>query len=125
MWGKRGIAESLRTFSPHRGNGFNWHVWSDAESLDDGALLSDGRKAVWLQENGLLTAAAVVNDSMMAWTWRAVPASPYRLNLIALTEMTLEYFRMADEIVIPRAGAPYQHAIETRRFAGKPGVTSP
>jgi hypothetical protein len=123
MWGKSGIAESLRTFPPHRGNGFNWHVWSDAESLDDGALLSDGRKAVWLQENGLLTAAAVVNDSMMAWTWRPVPASPYRLNLIALTEMTLEYFRMADEIVIPGAGAPYQHAIETRRFAGKPGVT--
>jgi hypothetical protein len=123
MWGKDGIADSLRNSPPLRSSGFNWHVWTDPEPFEDGALLSDGRKALWIQENGLATAAAVVHDEMLAWATRTPPASPYRLNLIALTELTLEYFRLTDQILAPCLATPYRHAIDTRSFTGERGVT--
>lgn len=123
MWGDDGIAKELRTFPRIRGNGFGWRILGDAVPFEDGALLSDGRQAIWMQDNGLLTAAALADENMLAWSRRPSAASPYRLDLFALTEMTLEYFRLADEVVTPRAGSPYRHAIETRGFAGEPGVT--
>ena len=71
----------------------------------------------------MATAAAVVSDDMLAWATHSPAQGPLRLNLIALAEMTLEYFRLIDGTLLTDAGAPYRHAIITRRFAGSPGVT--
>jgi len=122
MWEQDGIAHAIRFPSALRGSGgFNWNFWTDAEHFDDGAMLSDGRHAMWVQENGLVTAAAIVNDEMLAWATRSPEGGPYQLNLIALVEMTLEYFLLIDRAVV--GGALYNHAIETRGFAGERGVT--
>jgi hypothetical protein len=43
---------------------------------------------------------------------RSPEQGPFRLNLIALAETTLEYFRLIDK-----------HAVITRRFADSPGGT--
>jgi hypothetical protein len=42
-----------------------------------------------------------------------------RLNVIALSEMTLEYYRFADDIVLPRLPGIWLHRIVAARFGGK------
>ena len=124
MWQEDGIAHQLRFPSSLRGSGgFNWNFWKDAVCFDGGVLLSDGRHAMWVRQDGVATAAAVVSDDMLAWATHSPAQGPFRLNLIALAEMTLEYFRLIDGTLVTDAGAPYKHAIITRRFAGSPGVT--
>jgi hypothetical protein len=124
MWQQDGIAHQLRFPSSLRGSGgFNWNFWNDAVRFDGGVLMSDGRHATWVRQDGLATAAAVVSDDMLAWATRSPAQGPFRLNLIALAEMTLEYFRLIDGTLVTDAATPYKHAIITRRFAGSPGVT--
>ena len=124
MWQQDGIAQQLRFPSSLRGSGgFNWNFWNDAVRFDGGVLLSDGRHARWVRQDGVATAVAVVTDDMLAWATHSPAQGPFRLNLIALAEMTLEYFRLIDGTLVTDAGTSYQHAIISRRFAGSPGVT--
>jgi hypothetical protein len=124
MWENDGIAHKLRFPESLRGSGgFNWNFWKDAVRLDGGVLLSDGRHAMWVRQDGVATAAAVVSDEMLAWATHSPAQGPFRLNLIALAEMTLEYFRLIDGTLVTDAGTQYRHAIITRGFAGSPGVT--
>jgi hypothetical protein len=44
---------------------------------------------------------------------------PLRINVVALTEYTLEYFRFVDREVIPRLGGRWMHAVRARRMLGE------
>jgi hypothetical protein len=125
MWTINGVAQTLRHPPTLRqGSGFNWFFLSDVTPFDDGILASDGRHAIWVHESGLITAIATV-DQMLSWGTNSPPGGPYRINLVALTEMTLEYFRLADEILIPKADTNYTHAVTTQKFTHAPPVSLP
>lgn len=126
MWGTQSIAEALRNHPSLRSSGFNWFFMTDPTSFDDGALASDGRHAIWVRENGTVTAAAPVKqDDMLTWAMRNPPQGPYRLNVLALVEMTLEYYRLLDGYILPGTNTSYQHVISTIGFSGEPGVILP
>jgi hypothetical protein len=118
MWGNEGISQAL--FNPPllRSGGFNWYFKTEPTTLDDGVLASDGRRAIWVRENGMVTAAAIVTqDDMLTWAMNNSAEGPYRLNPIALIEMTLEYYRLADDLIIPGTSTHYEHIVATWKFA--------
>jgi len=125
MWGKDSISQAL--FDPHpiRPNGFNWYVLTQPKQFDGGALSSDGRRAIWVTPNGMVTAVATVNDEMLAWAMQNRPGYPQRLNVLAVTELTLEYFRLVDERIVAGTETRYTHSIAMRKFAGDPPVVLP
>lgn len=125
MWGSNGIVEGLLKLAPLRQSGFNWQFFRESVTpFDNGVQVSDGRRAIWIQENGSMTGAATVSTDMLSWAIRELPDGSSGLNLIAIVEMTLEYFRIIDEIFRTRIPeALYMHAIVTHKFAEEPGVT--
>jgi hypothetical protein len=70
----------------------------------------------------MVTAAAIVTDEMLAWATHSPPGEPKRLNIVALIEMTLEYFRLLEQVLLRTTKALYTHAITTVGFADDPGV---
>jgi hypothetical protein len=123
MWGKGSIAQALRDHPPLRPYGFNWYFMTEPAVLDNGVLASDGRHAIWVREDGMVTAAASVKeDDMLTWAMRNPPSGPYRLNSVALIEMTLEYYRLVDKFVLPGTNTHYMHVVSTRNFAGESAV---
>jgi hypothetical protein len=122
LWGKEGISQSLRNPPSLRSAGFNWYFMTEITQFENGLLASDGRHAIWVRENGLVTAAATVTEDMLSWAMHNEPGRPYHLNLIALIEMTLEYYRLVDRAILPGTYTNYRHAVTTRRFAGDPPV---
>ena len=73
----------------------------------------------------MVTAVATVNDEMLAWAMHNHPDQPQRLNVIAVVEITLEYFRLVDEHILPGTATKFKHSIATRKFAGDPPVALP
>jgi hypothetical protein len=77
-----------------------------------------------------MTAGAIATPAMLGWAMDQ-RGHPQRINTFVLTEMTLEYFRLADELVVPRVPGPWRHRIVARRFQGDqprtlgPGSTRP
>jgi len=65
----------------------------------------DSRKALWLERDGSLTAAAVAGPEFLAWGMnpRDQTAGPYELNATALVEYVYEFFRFVYEVLAPRA----------------------
>jgi hypothetical protein len=43
---------------------------------------------------------------------------PGQINVHVLTEMTLEYFRLVDELILPRVPGQWRHRIVARRLQG-------
>jgi hypothetical protein len=126
MWGQQGISGALRNHPSLRDYGFNWYFLAEPVPLDDGVLTSDGRHAIWVRENGTITAAAPIKqDDMLTWAMGNPSEGPYKINLIALIEMTLEYYRLVDGFILPGTNIQYQHVISTIGFAEKPGVILP
>lgn len=126
MWGTQSISEALRNHPSLRGAGFNWSFMTEPTSFDDGVLASDGRHAIWVRENGTVTAATPVKqDDMLTWAMHNPEEGPYQLNVVALVEMTLEYYRLVDEFILPGTNTSYRHVISTTRFAEEPGVILP
>ena len=125
MWGRASISQTLANPPSLRGNGFNWYFLNEVRQFDGGALASDGRRAIWVAPNGMITAAATANDAMLAWAMQNYPDEPQRLNVIAVVEITLEYFRLVDENILPGTATKFRHSIATRKFAGDPPVVLP
>jgi hypothetical protein len=125
MWGKESISQTLTNPPSLRPNGFNWDFFTEVTQFDGGALASDGRRAIWVAPNGTVTAAAIVSDEMLTWAMHNRPGQPQRLNVIAVVELTLEYFRLVDEHIILGEEVDYRHSIATRKFAGSPPVVLP
>jgi Putative DNA-binding domain len=125
MWGKDSISQILANPPSLRANGFNWNFYNGVQQFDGGALASDGRRAIWVAPNGLITAAAVANEEMLAWAMHNHPDQPQRLNALAVVEITLEYFRLVDEYILPGTEKQFKHSIATRKFANEPPVVLP
>jgi hypothetical protein len=125
MWGQASISHTLADPPSLRSGGFNWYFFNQVGQFDGGALASDGRRAIWVAPNGVVTAAATANDEMLAWAMHNHPGEPQRLNVIAVIEITLEYFRLVDEHILPGTATKFRHSIATRKFAGDPPVALP
>jgi hypothetical protein len=125
MWGRNSISQLLSNPPSLRPNGFNWYFYNEVSHFDGGALASDGRRAIWVTPNGMITAVAIANDEMLAWAMHNTPNEPQRLNVLAVTEITLEYFRLVDEHILPGTEVNFRHSIATRKFAGDPPVAVP
>ena len=64
-------------------------------------ILSDRRMALSVSMRGVVTAGVVATAEMLGWAMDG-NGYPGRLNVVAVTETTLEYFRFADERVLRR-----------------------
>jgi hypothetical protein len=92
---------------------------------EGGVVVSQNRRAVWIRPDGLMTAAAIATPAMLCWAMET-RGRPQRLNSLVLAEMTLEYFRLADGVVVPLVPGTWRHRIVARRFAGEhPRVLGP
>jgi hypothetical protein len=113
-----GIKGGLRNQDVLRPSGFNFEDSTGRlRTLNGGLFIGRTRCAVWVRPDGLLTAGAVATPDMLCWgmDYRALVQ---RINVHVLTEMTLEYFRLADKLVAPRVPGPWRHRIVARRFQG-------
>lgn len=99
-------------------SGFNFYdFYEQPQTLAGGLLIGKrGRAAILLRPDGLITAGAAATADMLGW---AMQSQPDRLNPFVLTEMTLEYFRLADGVLQPLAPGSWRHRIIARRFAGE------
>jgi hypothetical protein len=86
--------------------GFNLSQRSQPE-VREGALtyLSDSRRALWLDTDGLLIAGAAAVPDFLGWTLNADDSGddvPFRVNSLVLCEYTLEFFRFVHEVLVPK-----------------------
>ncbi|WP_167455505.1 AlbA family DNA-binding domain-containing protein [Streptomyces tirandamycinicus] len=113
-----GIKRGLKYQDVLRPSGFNFQDSTGRlQTLNGGLYLGRTRCAVWVRPDGLVTAGATATSDMLCWAMND-SAWAQRLNVHVLTEMTLEYFRIADRLVAPRVAGPWQHRVVTRRFQG-------
>lgn len=99
-----------------RDAGFNFWILGDPPRIDAGAILiSDQRRVVRVDPGGAVTAAVLATSEMLGWASAPV-GSFQRLNVFALTEMTLEYYRLVDLHIAPRAPGMWRHRIRALRF---------
>jgi hypothetical protein len=88
--------------------GFNLSQRSQPE-VREGALtyLSDSRRALWLDTDGLFIAGAAAVSDFLGWNLNADDSGddvPLRINSLVLCEYTLEFFRFVHEVLVPRTG---------------------
>lgn len=126
-----GIKGGLRHQHVLRSVGFNFEDTFGRLRVHKGGLfLSRPRCAVWVRPDGLMTAGAIATPDMLCWAMDQ-RNRPARLNVHVVTEMTLEYFRLADGLVTPRIPRTWRHRVVARRFGGEqprqlgPGGTGP
>jgi hypothetical protein len=115
-----GIKGALRNQDVLRGSGFNFaDNTGRLQTLSGGLFIGRPRSAVWVRPDGLMTAGAVANSEMLCWGAQQSAPVVMRINAHVVTEMTLEYFRLADRLVIPRVSGPWRHRIVVHRFGGE------
>ncbi|MFF3378078.1 helix-turn-helix domain-containing protein [Streptomyces sp. NPDC002680] len=121
-----GIKGALRNQDVLRDAGFNFaDSTGRLQTLSGGLFIGRQRCAVWVRPDGLMTSGAVANPDMLCWGAQYL-APVQRINTHVVTEMTLEYFRLADKLVVPRVAGPWRHRIVVRRFGGEqPRVLAP
>jgi hypothetical protein len=113
-----GIRGALRNQDVLRPEGFNFQDSTGRLRTHEGGLfLGRTRCALWVRPDGLMTAGAIATPAMLGWAMDQ-RGRPQRINTFVLTEMTLEYFRLADELVAPQVPGPWRHRIAARRFQG-------
>lgn len=111
-----GVYGALYTPESLRQSGFNFGILGDAPRIDAGSILiSDQRRALRVDPDGAVTAAALATNEMLGWASTPI-GSVQRLNVFALTEMTLEYYRLVDQHIAPRAPGTWRHRIRALRF---------
>ncbi|MBR7826648.1 hypothetical protein KDK95_10055 [Actinospica sp. MGRD01-02] len=120
---KNGVYAALDRPEILRESGFNFEMLGDPPRIDDGALVKlEGRRAIRVEPNGTVTAAALGSSDMLGWASRP-QGTIQRLNVIVLTEMTLEYYRLIDQHIMPRAPGPWRHRIQALRFQEPTTIT--
>lgn len=125
MYDTDGVYGALADPKPLRAGGFNFAVLRGRPRTEAGALtIGEPRRAVRVDTDGTVTAAALANNAMLGWGMDRATSSDgrNRLNVIGLTEMTLEYFRLVDEHVMPRVEGAWRHRVLARRFQDPPVV---
>ncbi|MGW6009220.1 AlbA family DNA-binding domain-containing protein [Streptomyces sp. NPDC055210] len=115
-----GIKGALRNQDVLRSSGFNFaDNTGRLQTLNGGLFIGRPRSAVWVRPDGLITAGAVANPDMLCWGAQQSAPVVMRINAHVVTEMTLEYFRLADRLVVPRVPGPWRHRIVLHRFGGE------
>ncbi|MFE5330516.1 hypothetical protein ACFRCG_29435 [Embleya sp. NPDC056575] len=120
-----GLRAHLRQQDSLRGgSGFNFtFVFSDPKPYEGGLLLADSRRALSIDAEGTVTAAAVATEEMLCWSMGTNFGSPTRMDVVALSELTLECFRFVDRFVLPTIPGTWQHHIVADRFTGTASST--
>jgi hypothetical protein len=121
LYGPDGIEGALSDQDSLRGvSAFNFRTIDPRPRARDGALIvGDNRRAVLkVSPSGLVTAGALATGDMMGWAMDS-RGYPNRLNVLAISEMTLEYFRIVDRFILPHAATGWRHRISARRFRGE------
>jgi hypothetical protein len=108
------------------GDGFDFTPPHVPPRTRAGALyLADSRRAFHIAPNGLVTAGAVATSAYLCFGMER-SGSPRRLNVLAISEMALEYYRLAGSAVLPRVPGGWQHRIVAVRFdSGDPRELGP
>ncbi len=117
--GVRGFLDGPNALRP---KGFHFHnPYVPTTMLESGLLLAsrDGL-VVHIGFDGTVTAGAVANRTILARSQDSDKGLP--ISAIVLTELTYEYFRLADEHVLPLAPGAWRHRVVVRRFR-EHGVT--
>jgi hypothetical protein len=106
---------------------FNWApVHNRPEPHEGGLLLADGsRRGLLIESDGAVTGAAAANADMLGWAMES--PSPVnetrRISVFVLTEITLEYFRLVDQHVLPLVDSTWTHRIVASDFTRPPART--
>jgi hypothetical protein len=119
LYGQDGIEGSLSNQDSLRGvSAFNFRTIDPRPQARDGALtVGDRRALLKVGPSGLVTAGALATGDMLGWAMDS-RGYPDRLNVLAISEMTLEYFRIVDRFVLPHTTTGWRHRISARRFRG-------
>jgi len=99
--------------------GFNFvSSYAPPKALEGGLLLSDSRRAIWVRTDGSVIAGAAVTDNGLchAMSQRSESA---RINVIALSETNLEYFRWVDRFLLSSVEGRWEHRVTAERFTGE------
>lgn len=119
LYSDGGIRGRLKNQNVLRSHGFNFRDDYGRLRTQNGSLfLGRGRCALLLRPDGLMTAGAVATPDMLCGAMDS-RGRPERINVYVLTELTLEYFRLADELVVPRVPGAWRHRVLARRFEGE------
>ncbi|WP_331755574.1 RNA-binding domain-containing protein [Streptomyces sp. NBC_01643] len=117
--GIRGALLNQDAMRPH--GGFNFSSdYKRPEPYRGGLLLADSRRAVAIAADGTVTAAVVATSEMLGWSMEQRFGETGRINVVTLSELMLEYFRLVDEKILPAVDGPWQHRIVAARFAQEP-----
>jgi hypothetical protein len=102
--GLKGAFQNPRT---RRRAAFDLQVAGPVTVREGGLYRSDSRKALWLERDGVLTAAAVAGPEFLGWAMnqREQVTGPFGLNPTAIVEYVYEFFRFVYETLVPRAGS--------------------
>ncbi|WP_030619312.1 helix-turn-helix domain-containing protein [Streptomyces fulvoviolaceus] len=105
---------------------FNWASERNRpEPHEGGLLLADGsRRGLLIESDGAVTGAAAANADMLGWAMEASSViEPRRISVFVLTEITLEYFRLVDQHVLPLVDSTWTHRIVASDFTRPPART--
>jgi len=99
-----------------RAMGFHFHNPYVPTTMVESGLLLPSREglAVHIGFDGTVTAGAVANRSILSRSQDSDEGLP--ISAIVLTELTYEYFRLADEHVLPMAPLTWRHRVAVRRL---------
>lgn len=113
-----GVRGGLLNQDVLRSSGFNFEDRLGKIRVHEGGLfLNQGHRGLWVRPDGRVTAGAVATPDALCWGMESRQV-PNRLNVYVLTEMTLEYFRLADNLIMPRVPGEWSHRVVVRRFDG-------
>jgi hypothetical protein len=93
-----------------------FNPYEEVEQVGDSLQVSDRRMALRVSMRGVVTGGALATEDFLGWAMRS-QGHPGRINVIPLTEIFLEFFRFADEIVLPRTPGGWLHRVVARRLA--------
>ncbi|MGW6569830.1 AlbA family DNA-binding domain-containing protein [Streptomyces sp. NPDC054975] len=120
--GIRGALLNQDALRPH--GGFNFSSdYKRPEPYRGGLLLADSRRAVAVAADGTVSASVVATSEMLGWGMEQRFGETGRINVVTLSELMLEYFRLVDEKIMPTVDGPWQHRTVTARFAQVPART--
>ncbi|WP_331722793.1 ATP-binding protein (plasmid) [Streptomyces canus] len=129
MYADDGLRHRLSHQDTLRPSGFNWSLaHKRPESREGGFLLSGApRRGLLIEADGAVTAAAAATPDMLGWGMEhyndgSGPRSR-RISVFALTEMTLEYFRLVDQYVLPLTDGAWTHRVVASDFGRPPART--
>ncbi|GLW46381.1 hypothetical protein Stsp02_20430 [Streptomyces sp. NBRC 14336] len=127
MYATGGLRDLLRNQDTLRdAHAFNFaSVYHRPEAHEGGLLLMNPpRQGLSVESDGAVTAALAATADMLGWAMdRYQGGADSRISVFVLTEITLEYFRLVDEHVLPLVDGSWTHRIVASDFARPPART--